>query len=73
MDEWEQWIIDEAQNRDIYNDFTYLNYIGSPEDSPYTSLPEDTLTRLLQVQATYDPDSVFINLWKGGFKFPSSV
>jgi hypothetical protein len=73
MDEWGQWTIDEAKRRGIYTDYLYLNYIGSTEISPYSSLPEDSLARLFKVQDTYDPESVFLDLWKGGFKLPPNV
>lgn len=73
MDEWQQWINEEAKSRGIYNDYLYLNYMGSTELSPYTSLPEHTMARLLDIQAVYDPESVFADLWKGGFKFSSTI
>lgn len=73
MDEWQQWVNDEAKSRGIYDSYLYLNYMGTMDVSPYNNLPKDTFGRLLEVQATYDPKSVFADLWKGGFKLSSNV
>lgn len=73
MDEWQKWIIDEAKSRNIYDDYLFLNYMGTTELSPYSSLSDDALGRLLDVQSTYDPESVYADLWKGGFKLSAKV
>jgi len=73
MLEWESWIIERATELGLYDDYLFLNYIGSADNNPYIGLPEDTLGRLLDVQATYDPDQIYKDLWKGGFKLPETV
>jgi len=72
MQTWEDWATEESKKLGIYEEFRYINYDGSPDDDPYLSLPAATLMKMQEIRAKYDPDNVYVDLWKGGFKMPSA-
>jgi len=70
-DEWLQWTKDEASKRGILYPFTYINYASKHQDVYGETLTDENLSKMLEVQSTYDEGLKFSKLVPGGFKLPT--
>jgi len=71
MAEYLKWIEDIAEERGILRPFMYMNYIDSSQPVYESSLAPEDLSKMKEIQATYDPDLVFQKLVPGGYKLPN--
>ncbi|KAJ3800875.1 hypothetical protein GGU11DRAFT_742095 [Lentinula aff. detonsa] len=62
------WAENEAQRRDLFSPFIYMNYASGSESVMARSTNHETLKKMIQVKKTYDPQDSFDALWHGGFK-----
>lgn len=62
------WSQQEAIERDLLEDFVYMNYASGVQDALMRSIGPENLSRMLDIQKQYDPGNVFGTLWSGGFK-----
>ena len=71
MAEYLKWIEDTAEERGILRPFMYMNYVDVSQPIYESSLAPEDLSRMKEIQASYDPDLVFQKLVPGGYKLPN--
>ncbi|KAL4942241.1 hypothetical protein BDV06DRAFT_192579 [Aspergillus oleicola] len=74
LDEFFDTATEEAESRELDNDFIYMNYASQFQDV-ILSYGEDNKARLQEIASKYDPDGVYQKLQPGHFKLdhaPSS-
>ncbi|KAL4947489.1 hypothetical protein BDW69DRAFT_178330 [Aspergillus filifer] len=74
LDKFFDTVAEEAESRDLDNDFVYMNYASQFQDV-ISSYGENNKARLQEIASKYDPEGVYQNLQPGHFKLdgaPSS-
>ncbi|KAJ3729313.1 hypothetical protein C8R42DRAFT_160828 [Lentinula raphanica] len=65
-----KWAEDEAQRRNLFSPFIYMNYASGSESVMIRTTSQETLERMMWVKQMYDPQGLLDELWHGGFKLP---
>ncbi|KAJ6570598.1 hypothetical protein DFH09DRAFT_1153858 [Mycena vulgaris] len=70
VQEYLAWARETAAQRGLLNRFIYLNYALGTQDV-MGGVGSENRDELRRIRAIYDPQSMFANYWKGGYKLRS--
>jgi len=70
MSQWLDWVESTASERGILHPFIFMNYADTSQPVYANNVKPETLAVMKKTQAKYDPEGVFTNLLRGGFKLP---